>query len=106
MEPNPPSEQVDPLLGLPARTVGGQWMPAGGFVSAGRAPRLFSSGGGRRTTAMSSVGTGLVVGILATMFPPAPGSMAFEATFLRPADQWRSCIGNPDKGHYYVCSGI
>jgi len=106
MEQNQPPEQVDPLLGLPARTVGGQWIPPGGFVTAGRAPRLFSPGGGRRATAISSVSTIVVLGILIMIFLLAPGARAVEHAFFNPTDMWQSFIGNPRKGYYSVGAAI
>jgi polar amino acid transport system permease protein len=106
MEENQQSDPVDPLLGLPARTAGGQWVPPGGFVATGRGPRLFSSGGGTRATIVSSASTIVVLGILVAIFLLAPGARAVEHAFFNPTDMWQSFIGNPKAGYYSVGAAI
>jgi polar amino acid transport system permease protein len=106
MEPNQPSDPVDPLLGLPARTAGGQWAPPGTFVSAGRGPRLFPRGSGRRAATISTISTIVVLAALAATFLLAPGARAFEHAFFSPTDMWRSFIGNPKQGYYSVGGAI
>src|SRR5215470_10282321 len=106
MEQNQPSEPVDPLLGLPARTVGGQLAPPGAYIATGRGPRLFSSGGGKRATVVSSVSTIVVLGILVLIFLLAPGARAVEHAFFSPTNMWRAFVGNPKQGYYSVGEAI
>ncbi len=105
MDPNQPDQPVDPLTGLPVRTVGGLWAPPGSFATGGRGPRLFT-GGGTRATVVSTISTIVVLGILVTVFLLAPGAHAFEHTFLSPTNMWRSFIGNPKQGYYSVGAAI
>jgi polar amino acid transport system permease protein len=104
MEPNQPPGPVDPLLGRPARTAGGQWVPPGTFVT-GRGPRLFS-GGGRRGTVVSTVSTLVLLCIVAAIFALAPGARTVAHAFFYPRAMWQSFIGNPTKGYYSVGAAI
>ena len=105
MDENQQDDPVDPLTGLPARTVGGLWAPPGTFASGGRGSKLFS-GGGTRATVVSSVSTIVVLGILVAIFLLAPGARAVEHAFFNPTDMWQSFIGNPKKGYYSVGAAI
>ncbi|HUJ07401.1 MAG TPA: ABC transporter permease subunit [Streptosporangiaceae bacterium] len=105
MEENQPSEPVDPLLGIGARTAGGAWVPPGAFVTGGRGPRLLS-GGGRRATVVSTVSTVVVLAILAAVFLLSPGARAVEHAFFSPENMWQSFIGNPKHGYYSVGAAI
>src|SRR5262252_8000568 len=106
MEQNQSPEPVDPLVGLPARSVGGQFAPPGAFLATGRGPRLFSPGGGTRATVISTVSTIVVLAALALIFLLAPGARAVEHAFFNPQDMWQSFIGNPKQGYYSVGAAI
>src|SRR5215471_46716 len=105
MDQNQPPEPVDPLVGLPVRSVGGQWAPPGAFAT-GRGPRLFSPGGGTRATVISTVSTIVVLAALAAIFLLAPGARSVEHAFFNPTDMWQSFIGNPKQGYYSVGAAI
>jgi polar amino acid transport system permease protein len=105
MEQNQSPEPVDPLVGLPARSAGGQWAPPGTFAT-GRGPRLFSPGGGTRATVISTISTIVVLAALAAIFLLAPGARAVEHAFFNPTDMWQSFTGNPKQGYYSVGAAI
>ena len=104
MDPNQADEPVDPLIGLPARSVGGMLGTPGTFAS-GRGPRLFS-GGGRRGAVVSTVSTIIVLGAIAAVFALAPGARTVAHAFFYPKDMWQSFIGNPKKGYYSVGAAL
>jgi len=105
MGENQPADPVDPLLGLAARTAGGQWLPPGTFVTGGRGPRLFS-GGGRRATLISTLSTVALLAVIAVVFLLAPGARTVAHAFFYPRDMWQSFIGNPKRGYYSVGAAI
>ena len=72
------------------------------FLASGRGPRLLSSGGGRRATALSTASTIVVLAALVAGFLLAPGSAEVRHTFFSPHDMWQSFVGNPSKGYYSV----
>ncbi len=86
-------------------SAGSGFQPPGSFAAAGRGPRLWS-GGGRRATAVSTVSTLVVLGILVAIFLLAPGARAVEHAFFSPRDMWQSFIGNPKQGYYSVGAAI
>jgi polar amino acid transport system permease protein len=98
-------QPVDPLLGLPERSVGGQWTPPGSFVTGGRGPKLFG-GGGRRGTVVSTVSTIVVLAIVVGVFVVAPGARTVAHAFFYPKDLWQSFIGDPKRGYYSVGAAI
>ncbi len=98
-------QPVDPLLGLPERTVGGQWTPPGSFVTGGRGPKLFG-GGGRRGTVISTASTIVVLAIVVGVFVVAPGARTVAHAFFYPKDLWQSFIGDPKRGYYSVGAAI
>jgi polar amino acid transport system permease protein len=77
----------------------------GSFGTTGRGPRLLG-GGGRRATAISTVSTLVVIGLLVLVFLLAPGSAAVRHTFFNPTDMWQAFIGDPKKGYYSVGKAI
>jgi polar amino acid transport system permease protein len=91
----------DPLTGA----VSAGALMAGSFGTAGRGPRLLS-GGGRRTAAISTVSTLIVLAALVAIFLAAPGSSQVRHTFFDPHDMWQSFIGDPKKGYYSVGEAI
>jgi polar amino acid transport system permease protein len=104
MSENQEAEEVDPLTGLPVRTVGGLAASPGIFAT-GRGPRLFT-GGGRRGTVISTVSTIVVVAIIVSTFVFAPGARTVAHAFFYPHDMWQSFIGDPTHGYYSVGGAI
>jgi polar amino acid transport system permease protein len=108
MDGSEPDPRAGPFTGFPdasPATIGGAWQPPGSFGAAGRGPRLLS-GGGRRATAVSTVSTLVVLGVLVAIFLLAPGSKQVRHVFFNPTDMWQSLIGNPKKGYYSVGEAI
>jgi polar amino acid transport system permease protein len=81
-------------------------IPAAGFGTAGRGPKLLSGGGGRRATVISTVSTLIVLAALVAVFLAAPGSSQVRHTFFDPHDMWQSFVGDPSKGYYSVGEAI
>ncbi|HEX4658188.1 MAG TPA: amino acid ABC transporter permease [Streptosporangiaceae bacterium] len=77
----------------------------GPLGTSGRGPRLLA-GGGRRTAAISTVSTLVVLTALVAVFLLAPGSREVRHTFFSPASMWQSFIGNPKQGYYSVGAAI
>jgi polar amino acid transport system permease protein len=77
----------------------------GSFGTTGRGPRLLS-GGGKRTTAISTASTLVVIAALVAIFLLAPGSAQVRHTFFNPADMWHAFLGDPRKGYYSVGEAI
>jgi polar amino acid transport system permease protein len=93
------SEQVEPGLGM------GAGSPVPGSFG-GRGPKLFSGGGDRRATVISTASTVVVLAILVAIFLRAPGSSQVRHTFFDLHDMWQSFIGDPKKGYYSVGEAI
>jgi polar amino acid transport system permease protein len=104
MSENQQGEEVDPLTGLPVRTVGGLLASPGTFAT-GRGPRLFT-GGGRRGTVISTASTIVVLAVIAAIFVFAPGARTVAHAFFYPRDMWQSFIGDPTHGYYSVGAAI
>jgi polar amino acid transport system permease protein len=58
--------------------------------------------GGRRSVALSSASTVIVLAALVALFLAAPGSRAVRHTFFNPTDMWRAFVGDPKAGYYSV----
>jgi polar amino acid transport system permease protein len=69
---------------------------------AGRRSRLLGDPGGRRSVALSSTSTIVVIAVIAVIFWLAPGSANVRHTFFNPTDMWRSFTGDPKQGYYSV----
>jgi polar amino acid transport system permease protein len=69
---------------------------------AGRRSRLLGDPGGRRSVALSSTSTVVVIAVIAAIFWLAPGSANVRHTFFNPTDMWRSFTGDPKQGYYSV----
>jgi polar amino acid transport system permease protein len=69
-------------------------------------PTGWRKSGGRRSVALSTTSTIVVIGALVALFWLAPGSANVRHTFFNPTDMWQSFIGNPKKGYYSVGEAI
>jgi polar amino acid transport system permease protein len=76
--------------------------PADADWLAGRRSRLLGDPGGRRSVALSTSSTVVVIAVIAAIFWLAPGSANVRHTFFNPTDMWRSFVGDPRQGYYSV----
>jgi polar amino acid transport system permease protein len=58
--------------------------------------------GGRRSVALSTTSTVIVLAALVALLAAAPGSRVVRHTFFNPTDMWRAFIGDPKAGYYSV----
>ena len=68
-----------------------------------RRSHLLGGGGG---TAISTVSTLLVIGLLAALFMFAPGSAEVRRTFFNLDDMRRALVGDPERGLFSVAGGL
>ncbi len=62
--------------------------------------------GGGSGTAISTVSTLLVIGLLAALFMFAPGSAEVRRTFFNFDDMRRALVGDPERGLFSVAGGL
>ena len=62
--------------------------------------------GGGSGTAISTVSTLLVIGLLAALFIFAPGSAEVRRTFFNLDDMRRALVGDPERGLFSVAGGL
>jgi len=58
--------------------------------------------GGRRSVALSTASTVVVLAALVALLAAAPGSRVVRHTFFNPTDMWRAFVGDPKAGYYSV----
>jgi polar amino acid transport system permease protein len=58
--------------------------------------------GNRRSVALSTTSTVIVLAALVALLAAAPGSRVVRHTFFNPTDMWRAFIGDPKAGYYSV----
>src|ERR1700678_2639605 len=58
--------------------------------------------GNRRSVALSTSSTVIVLAALVAAFLAAPGSRVVRHTFFNPTDMWRAFVGDPKAGYYSV----
>jgi len=58
--------------------------------------------GNRRSVALSTTSTVIVLAALVALLAAAPGSRVVRHTFFNPTDMWRAFVGDPKAGYYSV----
>ena len=58
--------------------------------------------GNRRSVALSTASTVVVLAALVALLAAAPGSRVVRHTFFNPTDMWRAFVGDPKAGYYSV----
>ena len=58
--------------------------------------------GNRRSVALSTTSTVVVLAALVALLAAAPGSRVVRHTFFNPTDMWRAFVGDPKAGYYSV----